>query len=203
MKIILKFFLLAWGSGCRQVIKDWYLKKDVKILVELISKRKRYHGWSHKDVIKLIHLKTEEPARAVIIKYALYGIKVAKKDYGDNPEAADILHYIQVIEDFKHLTDEQQAARLIETLYLTMDYVPAHLLKSREVWSSLVSNLPLKELITSLERIGYLGFLKQNSPLVTKVLDAISNEKSVAESHLHPAQVFIALRNYEMSSKFV
>lgn len=101
------------------------------------------------------------------------------------------------------MTDEQQAARTIETLKLTLDHVPAHLMKSREVWSSLVSNLPLKVLIKSLERIGYLGFLKQNSPLVTKVLDAISDEKSIADSHLHPAQVFIILRNYEMSSKFV
>lgn len=132
-----------------------------------------------------------------------HGIKVAKKDFADNPEANDILSYIQTIEDFKHLTDEQLAARTIEMHHLTLDHVPAHLTKSREVWSSLVSNLPLKTLIRSLERIGYLGFLKPNSPLVAKVIDAISDEKAIADSHLHPAHVFIALKNYEMSSKFV
>lgn len=53
----------VWGSGCRKVIKEWYLKKDVKTLAEIISKNKRFHGWSHKDVIKLIHLKTDEPGK--------------------------------------------------------------------------------------------------------------------------------------------
>lgn len=67
------------------------------------------------------------------MKYALYGIKTAKKEYGENPEVAEILSYIQTIEDFKHFTDDQQAARTIETHHLTLDHIPAHLTKSKEV----------------------------------------------------------------------
>ncbi|KAK6637050.1 hypothetical protein RUM43_010724 [Polyplax serrata] len=193
----------CWGSGLRKVCKQWYLQRDAKSLAEIVGKNKKLHGWFHKDIIKLIHLKTVEPDKAAIVKYILFGIKAAKKEFGENSEANEVLNYLQAVEDFKHLTDEQQAARSIEIHHFTLDHVPPHLLKSKEVWGALIGNLPLPVLLKNLERIGYIGFLKPNSILVNKVVDALNDETAIAESHLHPAQVYIFLRNYEMSSKFL
>lgn len=149
----------GWGSGLRKVCKQWYLQRDAKSLAEIVGKNKKLHGWFHKDIIKLIHLKTVEPGllkktlvashivfvvilisccctfvdKAAIVKYILFGIKAAKKEFGENSEANEVLNYLQAVEDFKHLTDEQQAARSIEIHHFTLDHVPPHLLKSKEV----------------------------------------------------------------------
>lgn len=51
----------------------------------------------------------------------------------ESPVINDIIEYIQKIEDFKHCEDEVQAASLLETYKLSLDHVPGHLLKSKEV----------------------------------------------------------------------
>jgi hypothetical protein len=63
-------------------------------------------------------------------------MKDMKKEFGDKPEAQQVIAYLQTIEDFKHCDDEHHAARLIEMHSLTLDHVPAHFLKSKQVRES-------------------------------------------------------------------
>jgi hypothetical protein len=72
-------------------------------------------------------------AIAAVLKYVIHGLKDAKKEFGDKPEAQQVIAYLQAIEDFKHSDDEHHAARLIEMHSLTLEYVPAHFLKSKKV----------------------------------------------------------------------
>lgn len=55
-----------------------------------------------------------------------------EKEY-ENPNIIDIIKYIEQIEDFKHCEDEVRAAVLLEKYNLSLDHVPGHLLKSKEV----------------------------------------------------------------------
>lgn len=72
-------------------------------------------------------------AIAAVLKYVIHGLKDAKKEFGDKPEAQQVIAYLQAIEDFKHSDDEHHAARLIEMHSLTLEHVPAHFLKSKKV----------------------------------------------------------------------
>lgn len=56
-----------------------------------------------------------------------------KKSYAEDLKFSTIVEYIEHVEDFKHCTDEIQAAILLEIYNLTLDHVPGHLLKSKEV----------------------------------------------------------------------
>lgn len=51
----------------------------------------------------------------------------------ENPNINEILKYIQDVEDFKHCEDEVRAAALLETYGFSLEHVPGHLLKSKEV----------------------------------------------------------------------
>jgi 60 kDa SS-A/Ro ribonucleoprotein len=73
------------------------------------------------------------PASAAVLRYVVHGLKEAKKDFGDKPEAQKVMSYLQTIEDFKHCTDEHDAARLVEMHSLLLEHIPGHLLKSKEV----------------------------------------------------------------------
>lgn len=45
----------------------------------------------------------------------------------------EMFKFIESLEDFKHCEDEVRAAALFESLKLTINHVPGHLIKSEEV----------------------------------------------------------------------
>lgn len=72
-----------------------------------------------------------------------------------------------------------------------------------QVWNALIPHLPLRVLLQNLKRLGLLWFIKGNQPIVAKILDALNNQSAIGESNLHPAHVFVMLRNYECLGKYV
>lgn len=80
-------------------------------------------------------------AIAAVLKYVVRGLKDAKKEFGDKPEAQQVLTYLQTIEDFKRCDDEHHAARLIEMHTLSLEHIPAHFLKSKQVRKTHCSHL--------------------------------------------------------------
>lgn len=60
-------------------------------------------------------------------------IKADLNNQSENPNINEILKYIQDVEDFKHCEDEVRAAALLETYGFSLEHVPGHLLKSKEV----------------------------------------------------------------------
>jgi len=72
----------------------------------------------------------------VILKYIICGIentRMALEDQSENPNINEILQYIENVKDFKRCEDEIRAAYLLETNGYSLEHVPGHLLKSREV----------------------------------------------------------------------
>ena len=45
----------------------------------------------------------------------------------------ELLKYMEEVENFKHCEDEVRAASMLETFGFSLDHVPGHLLKSKEV----------------------------------------------------------------------
>lgn len=52
-----------FSSGLNKVTFKYYSSKDPMVLAKDVTRQKRYHGWSHKDVIKLSHGKTEDTCK--------------------------------------------------------------------------------------------------------------------------------------------
>lgn len=69
----------------------------------------------------------------MVVKYIVRGLEEIEKAYGEESRFTEIIQYIKNVEDFKHCTDEIRAAGLLEMHKLTLDHVPGHLLKSKEV----------------------------------------------------------------------
>lgn len=56
-------------------------------------------------------------------------------------------------------------------------------------------------LLNNLQRIHNLGFLVADEPTVKKVTDRLTDSNCVESSKVHPALVFITLKNYQCSGK--
>lgn len=51
-----------FGAGFCRALNNWYLNKDPLLTTELILRHKRYDGWSHRDVMQLIHIHSKDPS---------------------------------------------------------------------------------------------------------------------------------------------
>lgn len=162
----------------------------------------------------------------MVLKYIIRGFEEVKKSSGEDSVFTELVEYFEHIEDFKHCTDEVRAAGLLEIYKLTLDHVPGHLLKSKEVklliilsitsirclsnmyfhfiiqvWNALIPSMNLDLLLTNLQRIHNLELLKPNSPTVFKIVDRITSEENISRDKVHPAKVLVTIRDYENSGK--
>ncbi|XP_017880741.1 60 kDa SS-A/Ro ribonucleoprotein-like [Ceratina calcarata] len=193
----------GWGQGLRKAANNWYLSKTPIELAECVTRYKGRYGWKHKDIVKLSHPVATDPGLEIILKYVVHGLKEAKEKGTSNEDrsVAEVLEYIERVEDFKRCTDEVRAAGLLETYGLTLDHVPGHLLKSKEVWNALIPSMNLVLLLTNLQRIHNLELLRPNSPTVSKIVDQFTSTESIAQDKVHPALVLVTIRDYENSGK--
>lgn len=47
----------GWGRSFKRAINDWYNGQDAKEFVKVATKEISYSGWSHRDVMRLGHIK--------------------------------------------------------------------------------------------------------------------------------------------------
>ncbi|XP_014204458.1 60 kDa SS-A/Ro ribonucleoprotein-like [Copidosoma floridanum] len=193
----------GWGHGLRRAIKTWYDKKTARELAEIICKGLSRYGWKHKDIIRLTHYKPEDENKMFVVDYILRGMNGIKSKYQQlNEEQTSLMQYFQSIEDFKHCEDPVVAGRLIETLNLTLDHVPGHLLTASDIWESLVNAMSIKDLLKYLQRIHNLKFLEPDrTVMISKVLDVLSEQNFLKEKPIHPAIFLVCLKDYENCGK--
>ncbi|XP_011863194.1 PREDICTED: 60 kDa SS-A/Ro ribonucleoprotein-like [Vollenhovia emeryi] len=202
----LNYITQGWGHGLRKAINNWYLSKKPLDFIECVTKYKSRYGWKHKDIVKMAHPLGNSPETKVILKYIIHGLEKTRKDVtSDQIEQTSNIHqllkYMEEVEDFKHCEDEVRAATLLETYGFSLDHVPGHLLKSKEVWNSLLMSMDVGNLLNNLQRIHNLGFLNADEPAVEKVTERLTDPQCVENSKVHPALVFITLKNYQYSGK--
>lgn len=56
-------------------------------------------------------------------------------------------------------------------------------------------------LLNNLQRIHNLGFLVTDEPAVGKITERLTNPHHIECSAVHPALIFITLKNYQCSGK--
>ncbi|KRT80103.1 hypothetical protein AMK59_7522 [Oryctes borbonicus] len=190
-----------FSSGVTKIVSAYYLRQDPIDLVKCVLESNSYHGWTHKDLIKLIHCKTDNQAIEVIIKYILYGKKKAEEAVGDDPTALKAISYIQQMKEYKTSNDVQKVAEFIPALNIKHVWqIPPSLIKSQVVWAAIIPQLSLNDLIASLPKLYRMGFLK-SGPIQTKIIDIFCNNEAIRASNLHPVEFYIGLKNFEKGGK--
>ncbi|XP_013775576.1 60 kDa SS-A/Ro ribonucleoprotein-like [Limulus polyphemus] len=193
----------GWGRSRRTAVANWY-KVDPKKLAALVTRVVSHHGWTHKDLLRLVHLKTENKALAAIYKYITHGYEATEKEFSGedaSSEVKEILAYLKAVHELKHAADEQKAVHLIETHDLSFEHIPTKLLKSEEIWLCLISRLPVRVLVAQLPRLHRLGFLKHKSPVFKPLLERLNTEITLAVNNLNPLQTFIIIKHLEILQK--
>ncbi|XP_074858817.1 RNA-binding protein RO60 isoform X1 [Carettochelys insculpta] len=189
-----------WGRALRKAVADWYNGKNGMVVALAITKYKQRNGWSHKDLLRLSHLKPASEGLAIVTKYITKGWKEVQEAYKDkelSPEIEKLLKYLEAVEKVKQTKDELEVIHLIEEYRLVREHLQTNHLKSKEVWKALLKDMPMTATLRNLGKMTANSVLEPASPEVALVCERLRNEKLLKKARIHPFHVLVALETYK------
>lgn len=174
----------GWGRCLKNAVQNWYNNKDVDNLAYQVAKYQSRDGWSHRDLLRLSHPKTDDNSRNSIYRWITSG------------EVAEFVHpLIEGIEKAK--SSDKVDAELINEYGLTREMLPTTWLNNAKVWEELLNKMPMTAMIRNLGKMSNVGLLKPMSEASNKVINVLSNKEILRKARIHPLSILIALRTYQ------
>lgn len=176
---------VKWNRSRRNAIANWYNGKSGRDISYQMVKYQNRNGWTHRDLLRLAHVKPTDAAHSAAFQWATHG--VIKEG------AAEI---IVAYEQIKAATDIGRVVKLIQDHSLTWEFVPAEWLGKAEVWAALLPNLPPTALLRNLGRMTANGLLSPLSDAASYVMHFFENTERMKQARVHPFALLVAHRTY-------
>lgn len=173
----------GWGRGLKNAVAKWYTSKKPNDLAYHAVKYQQRDGWSHRDVLRLSHPKSDELNS--IFKW------IVKGELDSNAPA--ILHGF---EKAKLIRNSKDMVKIINEYGLPWEAVPTEMLAFSEVWKELLKNLPMTAMLRNLGRMAANGTLVPLSDEVNFVVSKLTNKDLIKKARIHPLSVLVALNTY-------
>lgn len=186
----------GWGRGLKRAVANWYLTMPLDRLVLQVIK---YQGrvteegkaasrWSHRDLLRLAHPATEEPARQALFAAIVRPAEVATLPAG--------LERLEAMRQLAGIADPAAAAALIRQQRLPRECVPGELLRHPAVWEALLEEMPVTAALRALGKLTEVGLLNAGSPGARLVIQRLTDRERLRAARVHPLAVLLALATY-------
>lgn len=182
--------LRGLGPSVRKSIARFYESLPVEQLDMNLVKYREREGFTHRDVMRLVHPKTKDAKRNDLFKWA-----VGKAEAPAGTMAA-------TYEQFKTLdhtkpADLKTVIAKIEADRLPREILPTPFLNVPEVWKAMLAGMPLTALIRNLGKMSSLEIFKSNLiKEVDVVVKKLTDAEYIRRSRIHPLQVLQATKVY-------
>ncbi|CAC5394651.1 TROVE2 [Mytilus coruscus] len=206
----------GWGRAHRKAISQWYKhfgevdphgRKNPLKLAYLVTKFRRRFKWSHKDVIRLAHVRSRNKAIRMTLQYAL-GKTVEDADSTMSTEASEVRDFLMAVHNAKHCSLEKDEDKLCEYIVLhqlSWEHVPNQFLKySVKVWKALFRLMPMTAMIRNLGKMTSLDIHKGKPEAdfwVTLVEARLLDDVQLASARIHPLTLLIAMNHYKQGAQ--
>ncbi|KAL1774857.1 60 kDa SS-A/Ro ribonucleoprotein [Sigmodon hispidus] len=190
-----------WGRALRKAVADWYNEKGGMAIALAVTEYKQRNGWSHKDLLRLSHLKPSSEGLAIVTKYITKGWKEVHELYKEKAlsvESEKLLKFLEAVEKVKRTKDELEVIHIIEEHQLAREHLLTHHLKSKEIWKVLLQEMPITALLRNLGKMTANSVLAPGNSEVSLVCEKLCNEKLLKKARIQPFHVLIALENYRL-----
>lgn len=178
----------GWGRNTKGAFADWYEKQDLgKLALNLVKYQSR-NGWSHRDMLRKVHLKPATPERSAAFHWA-----VGKPTRFVSPP-----RIIQGFEKAKTASPKELVG-LIAEYGLPRECIPTEALNSPEVWEALLmagEGMPFTALIRNLAKLTSVGLLKPLSKAASYITGRLADAEGLRRARVHPLQILIAQSIY-------
>ena len=173
----------GWGRGLRNVVKIYYADKAEQLAYDMVKYQNR-EGWSHKDLLRLAHVKN--PTADSRFKW------VTKGDWSGLKGTV-----VEGFERAKVEKDPKEIAKFIREFGLTREMVPTESLNDLRVWQALFEKMPMTAMLRNLNKMTAIGLLTPNGDETIKVMQLLGNVDVLKKARIHPLNVLTAKLTYE------
>ena len=171
----------GWGRGMRRAIAEIYLSKEPRSLAYWVSKDRQRVGWTHRDVLRVAHVKPGTDGHNLVLNYAAKDALAALAPGAEKSnEAAAARAFLTGVEAARRSEDAQEVIRPIASCGLAREHVPSPLLGSVEVWRALLDRMPMTAMMRNLAKMTAVGLLKPLSAEVARPAPLLPGWRSFA-----------------------
>jgi 60 kDa SS-A/Ro ribonucleoprotein len=175
----------GWGRGLRRAVGRWYTERPVGDVAFQAVKYRQREGWSHRDLLRLAHPGTAEPARRDLFAWIVSGAL-----------GPDLPPLVEAFVAAQEATTGPAWVRLIGEHPLSWEMLPDAALVEPDVWAALVDKgLPQTALMRQLPRLTRLGVLDDRARRAA-VAAQLADPTRLAKARVHPVNVLVAQRTY-------
>lgn len=179
-----------WNAAAKRGVAAWYKQRSAERLALQLLKYQSRNGWSHRDVLRLAHVKPADEVQNNLFKYVVKGAEALKQ--GD-----PVPQLLVDFEYLKHATDAKEVVRLVEqNRNLTWEMVPTQFLKDTSVMMALLPSMGMTALIRQLGRLSAIGALDSMSQGQKIAVAKLSDAEELKKQRLHPVTILQALKQY-------
>lgn len=176
----------GWGRGLRRAVGGWYTTKDADAVAYQAVKYRQREGWSHRDLLRLAHPVTADPALRATFDWIVRGAT------GEHTPA--------LVEAFLRAQEASDAAAwsaLVRDAGLTWEMLPDAALAEPAVWDALLDvGMPATALMRQLPRLTRLGLLPAVGGRTDEVASLLADSERLRRARVHPVDVLVAQRTY-------
>ncbi|CAG2223601.1 SSA2 [Mytilus edulis] len=127
----------GWGRAQRKAVSEWYnqaaFQNNPKKLLRLGTKYKKRHGYTHRDLIRLAHVKPKTHHIEFVIQYIVKGMCSSSNFDDSDGLIREAGQFIKGVEQAKECKGNaiNHLISLIRRYNLTREHIPTNLLNSR------------------------------------------------------------------------
>lgn len=190
----------GWGRSMRTGISNWYhsYENNPVRLAYLITRYKAGHGFNHRDVFRLAHIRPKSNAMHFIVSFVIRGLEEssAMLYLSNNPEIDQIKEFLVAVDKTDNNTkiDMNELKSLIVKHDLGQEHIHPNFLGSRDIWDCLLRLMPTTEMLRNLGKISSLHLLEGETFGEILVLSKLNN--ILEEPTIHPLNIFSAWNQY-------
>jgi len=180
-----------WNAAAKRGVSKWYTAKTMDRLAVQLLKYQSRDGWSHRDVLRLAHVKPQSDVQSNLFRYVVKGSDAIQ--FGSSMP--------KLVVDFELLkrTDSKvEVLRIIsDNPDITWEMLPTRWLSDKDVLMTLLPNMGLTAVVRKLGPLtthGVLGPLSEGSKLV---LAKLSDVEALRSQRVHPITLLQAFKMYQ------
>jgi 60 kDa SS-A/Ro ribonucleoprotein len=178
-----------WNAGAKRAIAAWYEDRKVDRLAVQLLKYQSRNGWSHRDVLRLAHVKPSDDVHSAMYKYTVKGGAELTAEESDR-----LPGLYRAMQAARTASEKELVTIINETPDFTWEMMPTEFQKSAAVWSALLPKMGITAVIRKLGQltsVGVISPMSEGEKLVRQKL-----ETEIKQGRVHPITLLSALKTY-------
>ena len=187
--------LRGFGKLVRTCGQAWLTKPDSKALAYQFLKYQQRHGFTHRDALRLFHVKPETPDQQALYQWATQGWNTVPAT--PPTEAMSQIWWYERVKRDPSLTREA-----IRQGRLTHEMIAPIGQMDQAAWQLLFEDMPIGALLRNLGSLTALGMLQVGKAKNLKHLaQRLQDKRQLRKGRIHPIDVLKALKTYRSGGK--